>query len=54
MRKYILVATLGVLTTAAVTATMLGANHKKTTTKNTNKKECVHSHCPRASATACY
>jgi hypothetical protein len=54
MKKYLLVGAVALLTTAGVTATVLGSKHKKTT-KETNK-HCPYtkSQCSRAAKTACY
>lgn len=55
MKKYLLIAGIGLLTTAGVTATVLGTSKKKTD-KDAGKKECPYKkHCCRASAaTASY
>jgi len=54
MKKYLLIAAVGLLTTAGVTATVLGTSKKKTN-KDASKKECPYKkHCCRASATASY
>jgi hypothetical protein len=54
MKKYMLAAGLGLLTTAAVTATVLN-NHNKKTTKNTTKS-CTQKphHCSKGATVACY
>lgn len=38
----VLIAGLGLLTTAGVTAAVLSNNHKKTSAKETSKKECTY------------
>jgi hypothetical protein len=54
MKKYLLIAAVGILTTAGVTATVLGSNKKKTTKQHTSKS-CTHSsQCSKAVKTACY
>ncbi|HEU4473043.1 MAG TPA: hypothetical protein VFR58_18255 [Flavisolibacter sp.] len=54
MKKYILIAGLGLLTTAGVTATVLNSS-KKRTAKNTSKKECTYKkECRKVATTACY
>jgi hypothetical protein len=52
MKKYLLIASAGLLITAGVTATALN-NGKKKTTKNTSKT-CPYHKCSKASNTACY
>lgn len=42
MKKIILIAGLGLLTTAGVTAAVLSSNNKKKAAKDTEKKECVY------------
>ena len=54
MKKYLMIAGVALLTTAGVTATVLGTSKKKTT-KDAGKKECPYKkHCTRSSSTACY
>jgi hypothetical protein len=54
MKKILLIAGLGLATTAGVTAAVM-SNNKKKTTKDTRKKECVYKkECSRATKTACY
>jgi hypothetical protein len=53
MKKYLLVASAGLLLTAGVTATVLNTGKKKTT-KNTSKCCMYKEHCMKASKTACY
>ena len=53
MKKYILIASAGLLITAGVTATALH-NGKKKTTHNTSKKNCPYHKCSMGSNTACY
>lgn len=52
MKKYILIASAGLLLTAGVTATALHNGKKKTTT-NTSKS-CPYHKCSKASNNACY
>ena len=55
MKKKLLVAGVALLTTAAVTATVLNTNnHKKTIKKDTGKCIMKKTHCTRASNVACY
>ncbi|HWJ91860.1 MAG TPA: hypothetical protein VNR87_12150 [Flavisolibacter sp.] len=51
MKKYLLIAAVGLLTTAGVTATVIGSSKKKTT-KHT-VKTCPH-RCVKSASTACY
>ncbi|MFL5742852.1 MAG: hypothetical protein ACJ75B_21715 [Flavisolibacter sp.] len=51
MKKYLLIAGIGLLTAAGVTATVVGSSKKKTTQHTS--KSCTH-HCSKASRTACY
>jgi hypothetical protein len=54
MKKILLIAGLGLATTAGVTAAVL-SNGKKKATKDTAKKECTYKkHCTRSAKTACY
>jgi hypothetical protein len=53
MKKYVLIASAGLLITAGVTATALKSNGKKKTTTNTSKK-CPAHKCSLAANTACY
>jgi hypothetical protein len=55
MKKYLLIAAVGLLTTAGVTATVIGTSNKKVR-KDASKKECPYKkHCCQASSsTACY
>jgi hypothetical protein len=53
MKKYVLIASAGLLITAGVTATALKSNGKKKTTTNTSKK-CPGHKCSLAANTACY
>jgi hypothetical protein len=53
MKKYLLIASAGLLITAGVTATALKSNGKKKTTTNTSKKCPVHK-CSMGANTACY
>jgi len=52
MKKYILIAGLGLITAGGVTAAVLNTGKKKTTTKHTNKS-CPHQ-CSKSSKLACY
>jgi len=52
MRKYIMVAAIGLLTTAAVTATVVASHSNKKTPQTTVKKH-VH-HCTHSMAFSCY
>ncbi|MFL5771901.1 MAG: hypothetical protein ACJ75F_02005 [Flavisolibacter sp.] len=52
MKKYLLIAAVGLLTTAGVTATVLGTSTKKTK-KEPVRQECPYKkHCCLASAAA--
>lgn len=53
MKKYILIAAAGLLTTAGVTATVLNSKSKKTT-KTSKHCEYKKSQCSRAAKTVCY
>jgi hypothetical protein len=54
MKKHLLAAGLGLLTTVAVTATVLN-NHNKKTTKNTTKSCTQMQHqCSKKATVACY
>ena len=54
MKKILLIAGLGLVTTAGVTAAVLN-NNKKKTTKDTGKKECIYKkHCTRSEKSACF
>jgi hypothetical protein len=53
MKKYLLIAGVAILTTAGVTATVLGTSKKKTI-KDTDKKECPYKKMCSKSHTACY
>lgn len=53
MKKYVIIAAAGLLTTAGVTATVLGTHKKKTETKT--HKTCPYAKkCARSASTACY
>ncbi|HEY6955261.1 MAG TPA: hypothetical protein VI385_08450 [Flavisolibacter sp.] len=53
MKKYVLIASAGLLFTAGVTATALKSSGKKKTTTNTSKT-CPYHKCSKASNVACY
>jgi len=53
MKKILLIAGLGLVTTAGVTAAVM-SNNKKKESKDTEKKECVHKKSCSRSKTACY
>jgi len=53
MKKYVLIASAGLLITAGVTATALKTAGKKKTTTNTSKT-CTYHKCSKASNSACY
>jgi hypothetical protein len=53
MKKYVLIASAGLLITAGVTATALKSNGKKKTTTNTSKN-CTHHKCSKAAYAASY
>jgi hypothetical protein len=52
MKKYVLIAGLGLITAGGVTAAVLN-NGKKTTTKHTSKS-CPYHQCSKSSKLACY
>ena len=52
MKKYLFIAAVGLLTTAGVTATVIGSSKKKTI-KQSVKKTCPHK-CTKSASTACY
>jgi hypothetical protein len=58
MKKYVLIAAAGLLTTAGVTAAMLEKSPKKVKTESVQKakKDCPYKKCcsRMASSTACY
>jgi hypothetical protein len=54
MKKKLLVAGVALLTTAAVTATVLNPNNKKPTKKETSKCVMKKTHCSKTSNVACY
>lgn len=54
MKKYMLIGSIALLTTAGVTAAVLGSNNKKIGKKEPVKKECSSKkHC-NSSKTACF
>ncbi|MGZ3837000.1 MAG: hypothetical protein ACXVMS_14230 [Flavisolibacter sp.] len=53
MKKKLLIAGVALMTTAAVTATVLTTQHKKTE-KDPGKCIMKKSHCSKASTVACY
>lgn len=54
MKKKLLVAGVALLTTAAVTATVLNTNNKRPAKKETSKCVMKKTHCSKASNVACY
>ena len=54
MKRYILVAAIGLLTTAGVTATVLSGKNKKTTKETSKDCSTYKSKCSKASKTTCY
>ena len=54
MKKYVLIAGLGLLTTAGVTATVLNNGKKKDTTKKESKEETSKKKMCSRYKTACY
>jgi hypothetical protein len=53
MKKYVLIAGLGLITAGGVTAAVLNNGNKKTTTKHTSKS-CPYHQCSKSSKLACY
>jgi hypothetical protein len=53
MKKYLLIAAVGLLTTAGVTATVLSGKNKKTN-KEVSKKSDMKKQCSRYEKSACY
>ena len=53
MKKKLVIEGIALLTTAAVTATVLNNSHKKTT-KDTSKTVMKKAECSKAHKTACY
>ena len=54
MKKYVLIAGLGLLTTAGVTAAVLNNGKKKETTKNASKEDTPKKKMCSRYKTACY
>jgi hypothetical protein len=54
MKKYFLIAAVGLLTTAGVTATVLSSNKKKSTKETTQKETKYKKTCTKSHRTACF
>lgn len=54
MKKYVIIVAIGLLTTAGVTASVMGVNNKKTTKKETIKKECTYKKECSVAKSSCY
>ena len=53
MKKNLLIAAVALLTTAGVTATVIGTTKKKTTKEDTQKKEVKKKECSKSKRSTC-